>query len=433
MPSTQITRRCVFCATVFLALAACNVLPGQAPAPTATRAPQPSATLAPLATLAPPTPTAVLPSPTPATPANSTKAAGLRVSLGRLLSEHVVLASSATAAALANRQKDFEAAAKALDDNSLDLSKAVGAAYGDAAEKAYLPLWRKHVGLLVDYTTGIVTKNKTKSDKAVNDLNAFADEFGTFFNTTNPSLPKATVADAVKEHSAALKSVVDAQGAGDHAKAYAAIRKAVTHSELMGFTIAAGTVKQFPDKYPGDVNANGATLRAQLNLWLAEHAYLLSAATGAGLGARDADFKGAASAVDANSADLAQALGFFYGDAAGKNFLALWRKHIGLVLDYTGGVAIKDKTKADKAAGELTAYGDELGAFFNTASPSLPKSAVNDLVKQHILSLKDVVDAQAAGDNAKAYTALRKAYAHMATLADPLADTLVSQFPDKIK
>jgi hypothetical protein len=49
----------------------------------------------------------------------------------------------------------------------------------------------------------------------------------------------------------------------------------------------------------------------------------------------------------------------------------------------------------------------------------------------HVLTLKDVVDAQAAGDQAKVYAALRAAYAHMPMIADPLAAAIVKQFPDK--
>jgi hypothetical protein len=56
---------------------------------------------------------------------------------------------------------------------------------------------------------------------------------------------------------------------------------------------------------------------------------------------------------------------------------------------------------------------------------------VAGLVKTHVLTLKDVVDAQAAGDQAKAYTALRAATRHMSMIGDPLAGAIVKQFPDK--
>jgi hypothetical protein len=56
---------------------------------------------------------------------------------------------------------------------------------------------------------------------------------------------------------------------------------------------------------------------------------------------------------------------------------------------------------------------------------------VADLVKHHVLTLKAVVDAQASGDHPRAFTALRTAGGHMPMIADPLAEAIVKQFPDR--
>jgi len=58
----------------------------------------------------------------------------------------------------------------------------------------------------------------------------------------------------------------------------------------------------------------------------------------------------------------------------------LWRKHIGMVVDYTVGVAANDKAKQDKAVAELIGYTQDFGAFLQSANPNLPKSVVADLV-----------------------------------------------------
>jgi len=59
--------------------------------------------------------------------------------LNRLLAEHVFLASSATGGALGNRDAQFKAAAAELDGNSVDLSKAIGSAYGPDAAAEIAP------------------------------------------------------------------------------------------------------------------------------------------------------------------------------------------------------------------------------------------------------------------------------------------------------
>jgi hypothetical protein len=100
-------------------------------------------------------------------------------------------------------------------------------------------------------------------------------------------------------------------------------------------------------------------------------------------------------------------------------------------VDYTVGVATKDKSKQDKAVNDLVGYTQDFGAFLSSANPNLPKTVVADLVKTHVLTLKDVVDAQAAGDPVKANKALRTAYSHMHMIADPLAEAIVKQFSSR--
>jgi len=172
-------------------------------------------------------------------------------------------------------------------------------------------------------------------------------------------------------------------------------------------------------------------LRSTLNTLFQEHIYLAAAATGAALGGREAEFKAAAAALDANSVSISKAIGSVYGQGAEDAFLPLWRKHIGMVVDYTVGVAANDKAKQDKAVADLIGYTQDFGAFLQSANPNLPKSVVADLVKHHVVTLKEVIDAQASKDQVKAYTAMRTAAGHMQMIADPLAEAIVKQFPDK--
>lgn len=178
-------------------------------------------------------------------------------------------------------------------------------------------------------------------------------------------------------------------------------------------------------------STKAATLRSNVNSLLGEHVYLAAAATGAALGGRDAEFKAAAGALDANSVAISKAIGSVYGPDAERAFLPLWRKHIGFVVDYTTGLAAKDKAKQDKAVNDLIRYSEDFGAFLASANPNLPKNTVAELVKGHILTLKDVVDAQAAREWPKVYANLRMAASHMAMIADPLGMAIVKQFPER--
>ena len=183
-----------------------------------------------------------------------------------------------------------------------------------------------------------------------------------------------------------------------------------------------------------EMNHRGAMsldLRTGLNSLFREHVFLAAAATGAALAGRDGEFKAAAGALDANSIDIAQAIGSVYGAGAEQAFLPLWRKHIGFVVDYTVGVATKDDAKKNKAVTDLVQYTQDFGAFLASANPNLPKDVVANLVKDHVLTLKDVIDAQATGDMNKTFMAIRSAAGHMGMIADPLAAAIVKQFPER--
>ena len=185
----------------------------------------------------------------------ASKASTLRSGMTLLLREHVLLASSATGAALGGRQPQFEAAATALNgpsnSNSAEIVAAVGSVYGAEVGKAFDGLWRSegHIPGFVAYTQAVAKNDKAGADKALADLTAYAKTFGTTLNSVNPNLPADAVEGALKEHAATLKAVIDAQKAGDSVAAAKALRTAVAHMSMTADVLAGATVKQFPDKF----------------------------------------------------------------------------------------------------------------------------------------------------------------------------------------
>jgi hypothetical protein len=366
-------------------------------------------------------------------PGPASAAAQTRSTLNGLLQEHVILAAAATNAALGGRADEFTAAGAALEANSNALTGAIAGVFGDDVGKTFDPLWKQHIAMVVNYTQGLATKDTAKQEQAVTELTAYAGDFGAFINSVLPDLTKEAVADLVKQHITTLKSVIDAQAADDAVKAYTDLRAAAGHMGLIAEGLSTAIAAKFPDKVAGNPQGAGATLVTTLNMGLREHVFLASDATGAALGGRAEEFMAAASALKSNSNSLTEAISNIYGPDAGKAFGPLWERHIGFVVEYTTGLAAKDKAKQDKAINDLVQYSADFGAFFSTASPALAKETVTELVKTHILTLKDVIDAQSKKNLADAYTKVRTAADHMKALANPLADALVQQFPDKFK
>jgi hypothetical protein len=76
-------------------------------------------------------------------------------------------------------------AVKALDANSVALSKAIGS-FTPTAEKPFLASWRQHIGFFVNYTLGKATKNDKQVAKAKADLDAYRTSFGQLINSVVP-------------------------------------------------------------------------------------------------------------------------------------------------------------------------------------------------------------------------------------------------------
>jgi hypothetical protein len=185
----------------------------------------------------------------PATLAAQSSAADLRTGLNQLFQEHIYLAGAATGAALGGRNPEFTAAAGALDANSIAIARALGSVYGAEAEAAFLPLWRRHIGFVVDYATGLAMKDLPKQQKAVNELLGYTGDLAAFLSSANPNLPRAAVAELVKGHILTLKAAIDAQAAGDQQMAYAKLREAAGHMQMIGDPVAAAIARQFPQRF----------------------------------------------------------------------------------------------------------------------------------------------------------------------------------------
>ena len=176
-----------------------------------------------------------------------------------------------------------------------------------------------------------------------------------------------------------------------------------------------------------------ADLRTQLNLKLGEHLIFAAKATGAALGGRTDEFGAAGEALNTNGTDLGAAIGSIYGDEAKDEFNRIWSAHNGFFVDYTKGVAAKDKAMQDKAVENLTTvYVPEFAKFLSGAT-DVPEDALAALITEHVLTTKAIVDAQASEDFKAAAAADKSAGEHMAMLGDPLAKAIVTKMADKFQ
>jgi hypothetical protein len=177
-------------------------------------------------------------------------ASDLRVTLGRLLGEHAILAMTATQKGFAGG-KDFDAIAKSLDANAVDLADAIGSVYGDEARTTFLDgdlMWRDHIGFFVDYTVGLAKKDTAAQEQAVGNLKGYVEAFSKFLSDAT-ELPQDAVREAINAHVTQLKGQIDAYAAGEYATAYEQYREAYHHMYMTGDTLAGAIVAQSAEKF----------------------------------------------------------------------------------------------------------------------------------------------------------------------------------------
>jgi hypothetical protein len=172
-------------------------------------------------------------------------AADLRVTLDNLFGEHAVLAMNATNAGVTG-SKGFPAAAKALDANSVALSKAIASFYGAKAASTFLDgkyMWRDHIRFFVAYTGALAKKDKAGQAQAVKNLQQYTKTFGTFLSTAT-GLPKLAVENDLLGHVLELKAQLDAYAAGNYGTATAKYHAAYNHMFMTGDLVAGAIAKQ---------------------------------------------------------------------------------------------------------------------------------------------------------------------------------------------
>jgi hypothetical protein len=177
------------------------------------------------------------------------------------------------------------------------------------------------------------------------------------------------------------------------------------------------------------VDLTAEELRATLNRLLQEHVHLAGLATGEALAGNDAGFEAAAEQLtQGNTGDLADLVGAVYGADVRAQFFGLWNSHIEMFVDYTLATAAGDEAGQDDAVDRLLGYAEELAATFEALTDGeLPASASQPAIEEHVVTLKEVVDAQAAGDASTAFANLRAAAHHMDGMAEALAGAIAAQ------
>jgi hypothetical protein len=324
---------------------------------------------------------------------SASPAAELRSTLTALLTEHVYLSgiAVATAYATAPNSAEFQAAAAALDKNSVAVADAVGSIVPDQRD-TFLDAWRAHIGDFVSYAVAVKGRNDEATAKEAADLAAYTQSQGAFFEQiTGGALPAADATASLNEHVATFAGAVDALAAGDTG-AFDLLKTAGDHMAMSAEALAAGIVSATETE--GDPSDDAAALRSGLTSQLVSHVYLAGVSVFAAYtaGAESAEFRAAAAALDENSADIAARVGSVAPDQE-MTFLDQWRSHISDFVDYALAAAASDEAGKQQQLDDLNAYRASAGEFFSDLTGgALAAADVAEVLGHHAQTLAGAID-----------------------------------------
>jgi hypothetical protein len=114
---------------------------------------------------------------------------------------------------------------------------------------AFEGLWRseKHIPQFIAYVQATAKKDEAAKAAAVEQLTAYATEFGTTINSVNENLPADVVTGAITMHATTLLAAIDAFGSGD-GTGPAKLRAAAHHMGDTAKALAVGTCAKVPEK-----------------------------------------------------------------------------------------------------------------------------------------------------------------------------------------
>ena len=170
----------------------------------------------------------------------------LRAELSAKLQEHTYLTGLVSGTTLGGGNPEPFSAA--LDENSLELSRAIGSVYGDESARRFLQLWRQHIEFYADFSRGAATGNTTVMDNARTALGNYLRTFATFLSTANPNLAEEDVVAELRDSVESVLGVIQAQAADDPGQV-AKLQQAANMMPQTALFLATGIARQFPAKF----------------------------------------------------------------------------------------------------------------------------------------------------------------------------------------
>ena len=365
------------------------------------------------------------PSPVVANPADS-KAADFRTRLDLLLGEQVILVAKEASAA--RRADEYKSYLRLLTSNGDALTELVRSALGDTAATRFGQIWSAQDDYLVNYTIGLLTHVKSKSDLAWSGLAIkFVPQLSQFL-TSATEVPLDPIKQLASAHIVELRAMLDDQIGQKYPTMYADLRIAYAQASRIGDALAPRIAQKFPDKFPGNPSSPAVDLRVTMNTLLQEHAYLATMATSATTGGRSSEQGAAARALTANSGAVGKLLRGLFGASIETRFDQILAAKNTAMIGYAS---------ASRATAKQSAFGQLIDVFVTRFaalvqdSTGLTSSSSRPAIQAQVEATIVVIDDQRSRSSARLGPDDRSAAAAMQGIADLVTDAVVAKLPTR--
>ena len=354
------------------------------------------------------------------------QAVELRTGLEELFGQDVFVGIRVTRSRLRGDPDFTQAAVDALSRNSDDLTTLLGRVYGSARAKEFRRLWESQQEGLVAYARAASQHDQAAKAAARRQLDAFPGQVAQYLHDlTAGKIAASTISSRLKTHVDDLVRFTDAYAAGDYATAYRIERVDYERQFALGTVIAAGILRGRDGNLPAAFDSPLTRLRSTLGELLGEHMQLVVDAMGAALRGGP-EFRADAAQVNADTEQLASAIGVLFGPQSATRFESVWGDHVDALVSYSGAVAAEDQ----QGQGE----GPCSAACVRTAPERLPEHRDRrpaerhprspDVLHMHDRDLVEQLDAYARGDFKTAYSVTYEGYQHMFAVAETLSGAI---------
>ena len=185
---------------------------------------------------------------TPPASTPSTSERGLRETMRKLWTDHVIWTREYVVAAVAGTP-DAAAAATRLLRNQEDIGNAVVPFYGRQAGDRLTALLKEHITIAVDLIAAAKSSNQPGFDAANRKWNQNASEIASFLAKANPNWPAAALTEAMNMHLETTRREVVARLQKNYEEDVRAFDAVFEHILHMADVLSDGIVKQFPEKF----------------------------------------------------------------------------------------------------------------------------------------------------------------------------------------